>query len=235
MPQPIVEIPCISLKPAKPLKISLPFGGFELRSITNIADGPPTDCSLAHSLLLQITPMLGSMACLLKVLKVVSALKATAESGFIKAGDLITAIGDMADCLKIVLGPIPICTMVKDILLLIIAYLSCVIQAADSILHAQIGIDLNAAQGNPVLLASMKCAQENTQTALSGVTDAMVGLQPIIEMVNMALSIVDQDPIALPPLAMATPTAASLLEEDPLKPARDIIETLKTIAQALPC
>lgn len=231
---PLVEIPCIEVKPSEELKISLPFGG-ELRSLTNIADGPPTDCALVHSLMLQVTPMLASMACLLKMLKVISALKATAESGFLKAGELITAIDDMAGCLGIVLGPIPICTMVKDILKMIIAYLNCLIDAVESVLNFQVGIDLNAAQGNPVLLSSLECAQNNAQTALQGVMGATTGLQPLFELINMALSIVGQDPIAIPALSASTPSPGELLGEDPLKPVKDIVQALQTAADALPC
>lgn len=234
MPKPIVDIPCISLQSSKPLTVRLPFGG-ELRSLTNIADGPPTDCALAHSLMLQVAPMLGSMACMLNILKVIAALKNFVSSTPPNPKDLIDAIEKLSDCLGIVLGPIPICKMVKDILLLIIAYLSCMIQALDSLLQFQLSVDLNAAQGNPVLLASLECAQNNAQVTMQSLTEAMAGIQPIIDMANTALEIVGQEKISLPPMTASTPTAASMIGQDPLKPARDVVQTLRTVANALPC
>ncbi len=234
MQQPLFDVPCIPIKKSVPLTIRLPIGA-ELRTLTNIADGPPTDCALAQSLMLQITPVLASMACLLKMLKVISALKTTAESGFLKAGDLISAIEGMTDCLGIVLAPIPICKMVKDILLLVISYLNCMIEAVDSVLEFHAGVDLSAANGNPVLLASLECAQNNAQTSMDALNDAMVGIQPILEMVNMALSIVGVNPISPPPMGAQSPSLKDLAGQDPLKPFKDVVQALQTAAQALPC
>jgi len=231
----MVEIPCIEVPKAEPLSVTLPFGG-KLQSMINIADGPPSDCAVAHSLMLQVTPMMASMTCLLHVLKVISGLKKTVESAFVETGDLIAAIDDMMDCLGIVLGPIPLCSMIKDILMLIIAYLNCMIEAVESILNFQVGIDLNAAQGNPVMLAQLECAQANAQNALEGTMNAMVGLEPIFELINTALSIIGEDPIGVPDLSAETPSLAELADgQDPLEPVKTVVDTLETIASALPC
>lgn len=230
----LVEIPCIEIEKKNQLSISLPFGG-SLSSLTNIADGPPTDCALAHSLMIQIMPMMASMTCLLRVLKVVSALKTTVESGFVKTGDLLSAIGEMTECLGIVLSVPPICAMVKDILLLVISYLNCMIDAVESVLNFSVGIDLNAAQGNPALLASLECAQKNAQTSLESTMNAMAGLQPLIELVNTTLSIIDQDPITLPPMSAETPSLSDLAGQDPLEPVKAVVDALQTAANALPC
>ncbi len=236
MPQPIIELPCIAIDSPQQLKVSLPFGG-ELRALTNIADGPPTNCALAHSLMLQVAPLLGSMTCIMNILKVIAALKNFVSSPPTPSSisDMVKAIDGVADCLGIVLGPIPICKMVKDILLLIVAYLSCLIEALDSILKFQASIDLTAAQGNPLLHDSLICAQDNANATMKSLQDAMVGIGPLIEMVNTTLSIVGQDPIALPPMTATTPSAASLIAADPLKPFRDVVQTLNTVANALPC
>lgn len=230
-----LELPCIELPNAEPLKISLPFGG-ELRSMINLADGPPSDCAVAQSLMIQITPMLASMTCLLNVLKVIDALKKAVSSVPPDFAGLIDAIDGMTDCLGIVLGPIPICAMVKDILLLIIAYLNCMIQAVESILNFSIGIDLNAAQGNPLLLTQLECAQKNGEIAMAGLMNSMGGLEPLFELINTALSIVGEDPIGVPDLSAETPSLADLADgADPLEPVKTIVSTLQTIAEALPC
>lgn len=233
----MVDILCIEVPKAEPLKISLPFGG-QLRSIVNPGMGPPSDCDVVHGLLLQITPMMASMTCLLAVLKVVQAIKdATTATPPLIGGvqGIIDAIDMMTDCLGVLI-PINMCTMIKDILRLIIAYLNCMISALESILNFQIGIDLNAAQGDPVLLAYLECAQENAQRSMEGMMASMQGLEPLFELINTALSIVGEDPIEPPDLAVATPTLAGLAgDQDPLEPIKTIVQVLETIADALPC
>ena len=194
----LVEIPCIEIEKKQQLSVSLPFGG-SLSSLTNIADGPPTDCALAHSLIIQIMPMMASMTCLLPRAQGDLGAENHGESRFIRTGDLLSAIGEMTECLGIVLSVPPICAMVKDILLLVISYLNCMIEAVESVLNFSVGIDLNAAQGNPALLASLECAQKNAQTSLESTMGAMAGLQPLIELVNTTLSIIGQGPISLTP------------------------------------
>ncbi len=230
-----IEIPCVDIKVAEPLTVSLPFGG-KLQSMINAADGPPNDCTVAHSLIIQVMPMMASMTCLLNVLKVISALKDAVSSVPPDFAGLISAIDDMLDCLGIVLGPIPICSMVKDILKLIIAYLNCLIDALQSILDFQVGIDLNSAQGNPVLLFQLECAQKNADATMNGMMSSMQGLAPLFELINTALSIVGQDPIGVPDMSAATPSLSDLADgKDPLEPMKTIVITLETIADALPC
>ena len=230
----LVEIPCIEIEKKQQLSISLPFGG-SLSSLTNIADGPPTDCALAHSLIIQIMPMMASMTCLLRVLKVVSALKGFVSNPVTGTDDLISAIDEMAECLGIVLSVPPICAMVKDILLLVISYLNCMIEAVESVLNFSVGIDLNAAQGNPALLASLECAQKNAQTSLESTMGAMAGLQPLMELVNTTLSIIGEGPITLPPMSAETPSLSDLAGQDPLEPVKAVVDALQTAANALPC
>ena len=60
-----------------------------LQPILDMSKGMPKDCTLVQSIILQITPMLAGMECMLRVLNVIQALKATAESAFtalMKAG-----------------------------------------------------------------------------------------------------------------------------------------------------
>jgi hypothetical protein len=231
--------PCIPFPKGKTLSISLPIG-VELRSLVDISQGPPTDCALAQSLMLQIMPTLGGMACVLKVLKVIAALKNVFKDSppYINPGalpDFATAIADMADCLGIVLGPLPICSMVKDILRVIIAYINCMIEAVESILEFQVGIDLNSAEGNPVLLATLECAQENAATAMGGLMEGMQGIMPLMEMINMVLGIVGVDPIVVE-LSAETPSLASLTEiDEALDSVKQVVQTLESAIEALPC
>ena len=164
-----VEIPCVKFpEVSADLKITLPFG--ELKAYRDFAAGMPTDCNLAFNLLIQISPLLASMACLLKILNVISSLKEFLEAFPnipavpAKAAKVVAAIGDMATCLPPGLF-LSLFVTIKDILELILSFLLCLISQLESILEFQAGIDLNSAEGNPVLLASLKCAQANAQTA----------------------------------------------------------------------
>jgi hypothetical protein len=233
-------LPCVEVPKPEPLTVSLPFGG-ELRSMIDISQGPPTDCALAHSLMLQLTPMLSSMACLFKVLNVIASLK-DFISGPLNpdnAKKVLDSIEGMAGCLDIVLTICPIVNMVKDMLKLILAYINCMIEAVESLLNFQLGIDLNAANGNPVLLESLICAQNNANTSMAGLNDALTGIQPLIELMNMSLSIIGQDPIELPDMSASTPTPAELLAgADPLEPVkavRDALQAALEVLEALPC
>lgn len=236
----MAQIPCPDIPKVEPFTVSLPFGG-QLQSLVNIADGPPTDCALAHSLMLQLTPMLASMHCLFKVLQVVSSLKDFISSPLNpqNAGKVIEAIDGMAGCLDIVLGPCPIVKMVRDILQLILGYINCMIAAVESVLNFQLGIDLNAAQGNPVLLDAMLCAQSNAETSMASLTGAMQGIKPLIDLINMLLEIVGQEPIELPDLSATTPSPAELLAgADPLEPVkkvRDALQIAYDALKAVPC
>jgi hypothetical protein len=220
----------LCLKPSNPKKfaIPLPFGA-QLKPIIDMSKGAPTDCELAHNLILQITPMLAGMECLLRVLKVVKALEATAKSGFTKAGDLLDAIGDMAECF-LMLTPAGIGKLIAAILRMIIHYLECFIEAFMSIYNFQAGIDLASATGNPVLLNSMKCAQQNGQKSMDALMGSMEGVQPLLEIVELFGSIGGLD--------IKTPSLADIAkEEDPLKAIeklRDTLEELAQIADSLP-
>ena len=233
------EVPCIPFPEPKNITIPLPFGA-ELKTLTDLSQGVPTDCALAHSLMLQISPMLAGMTCILRVLKVLSALKDTiiTEPPFFNVftiGDLVSALAELSSCFLLI-DPIQICKMVAAILDTILAYVGCLIESFESIWNFQIGIDLNAAQGNPVLLASLGCAQENSQKALNGVMSSMEGIQPLLDMVNMVLGIVGMEPIAMPPLSAETPSLADLAPDvDPLAEVKAMRDVLLTARNALPC
>ena len=233
-------LPCVEVPKPEPLIVSLPFGG-EFRSMIDPSMGPPSDCTLAHSLMLQLAPMLGSMACLLKILNVIASLKDFISSPLNpqNAGKVLDSIEQMTGCLDIVLGPCPIVAMVRDILKLILAYINCMIEAIESLLNFQLGIDLNAANGNPVLLDTLICAQNNANASMASLNQGMQGIVPLITLVNMCLSIIGQDEIVLPDMSAETPSAADLLAgADPLAPVKDVRDVLQAaleILEKIPC
>jgi hypothetical protein len=210
-------IPCIEIPQTHTFQIRLPFGG-SLQALANFAQGPPTDCSLVHSLMLQVMPALGGMTCFLNVLHVVKAVGAFASSAdpLGSLGDLASAVNKMAGCFN-VFSNIP--SMIGDILRVIIAYLRCFTNAMEHILEFQAGIDLNLAQGNPVMLASLNCARQNADTSLAQLAQALSVIGPLMGMLQPIL--------ALGPVSYTLPSFQDVSE------AKDLDTMLKNLDHTL--
>ena len=206
------KIPCVNLPKVEKLRIRLPFGS-ELQSISDISKGPPSDCTLVQSLMVQLLPALGGMTCFLKVLKVISTLQNISVNTL---PDIASAAAEAADCF-LIFDDIPF--MIADILRLIIAYLKCIIQAIESVLNFQVGIDLNSAQGNPVLLASLNCAQNNAQTSLDQLFEALAAIEPLLTIIQPIAELGNVS-LELPSLAEATN-------------AEDVTQTLQNLSNTL--
>jgi len=221
-------IPCIEIPQTHTFQVRLPFGG-ALQSFANFADGPPTDCALIHSLMLQVMPALGGMTCFLNVLNVVKALKEFASSAnpLGSLGDLVTATEKMLGCLNVFTN-IP--SMVGDILRLIIAYLRCFIHAVESILEFQAQIDLNAAQGNPVMLASLSCAQKNASTSIAQLMQALTVIGPLMDVLKPIIEL-GPVPVSLP--SFQDVSAAKDIDSM-LKSLDSVLNDLQQVADALP-
>jgi hypothetical protein len=224
-------IPCIKLPSGKDLKVSLPLG-VELKSMVDLSKGPPTDCALIHSLMLQLMPALGGMACFLKLITVIQKALDVINSGpsgfFTGLPKLATAVEDfLSSCLP---TPVVYLTAVKDILLLIIAYLECFIESVESVLKFQVGIDLNSASGNPVLLASLSCAQDNNKASMDQMMQATAVIQPILQMIKPFMDMAH--------VSFTMPSLSNLAGAQDLTQALDnlhsTLEQLKQVVEAIP-
>jgi hypothetical protein len=217
---------CMNPTP-KPLSIPLPFG-VELKALLDMSKGPPNDCAMIHSLMIQITPMLAGMECMLRVLKVVMALKgiAAAPPDF---GALLSAIEELAECF-VMLTPAGLGKLIAAILRLIIKFLNCFLEAIESILKFQVGIDLGSAQGNPILLASLNCAQENSKKSMDGMMQAMGGAQPLMDILTTLGGIVGLK-LQLPSISDIAGEPDALVAVENL---RNTLVQLEQIADSLP-
>lgn len=188
---PTNSLPCISLPSLQPMTISLPFGG-QLQSLVDMSKGPPSDCTLIHGLMIQLGPLLAGLSCVLKLLKVITAVTQINPSNpttlLSTIPNVVSAAADFAaNCI-----PLPIkwvCTIV-DILKLLVAYLKCLIASVLSVLEFQAGIDFTAAQGNPVLLASLNCAQNNAAASMGQLKDAITVVESILSLIQPAIDFV---------------------------------------------
>src|ERR1051325_3444868 len=116
--------PCkaIKLPLPKPLKVQLPTGS-SISAIGDISKGIPTDCSMTFSLMLQIAPLLASMECLLKVLKLIKPLIDVVKGLPVPPVKAIQGLGEAAmarvPCLLLP-SPANMIPFIRDLLCLII-------------------------------------------------------------------------------------------------------------------
>jgi hypothetical protein len=214
----------------KKFEIPLPFGG-ALKPLVDMSKGLPSDCELVHSLMIQLTPMLSGMECVLRILKVIMALKEllTSLPDLSKVGDVVKAIEELAECF-IMLTPAGIGKLIAAVLRIIIAYLNCFISAFMSIYTFQLGLDFSSASGNPVLLNSLNCAKNNAQKSMDGLSNTMEGVQPLFDLLTLLGSIGG--------LQLKLPSLSDIAgNEDPLQAIEQLkstLEELQQIADSLP-
>jgi hypothetical protein len=194
-----VEIPKISVP-----TVSLPMG-IELQAIADLSKGPPTNCALLQNLMLQLMPTLAGLTCIFKILGVIAALEKFMQNPLDPSGatGVLTAIGDMGECITSILPATALFEMIKSILLLVIGYLKCFVEAIRSVLDFQVGIDLNGAAGNPALMQSLQCASDNAATTMQQMMMALAPIQPLFKMMEPVIKL-SQLPIKLPSIADIT-------------------------------
>jgi hypothetical protein len=216
------------------LKVTLPFG--ELKAFRDFTQGLPTDCTMTFNLLLQIQPLLASMACLLKILNVIGKLKEFFDAVpsptemASKAVGVVTAITDLGVCLPPGIF-LSLFLTIKEILQIIINFLLCLISQLESILKFQAGIDFGAAEGNPTLTATLQCAQENAQRSAEHLAASIGPIQPLLDMVSMIAGIVGLS-ITLPPLSATFQPGADMAEG--VTKLKESVEMLKQVVDSIP-
>src|SRR5512133_588189 len=126
----MADIPCASLPELSgDLRVSLPMG-ISLQGFADFSQGAPSDCTAMFNLLGQLSPALGSLSPLLKILKVLGALL-----GFMqaipslnpidigkKAAEVIEALGGLATLIAAV-TPVQVGITVAGTLNLVINFL----------------------------------------------------------------------------------------------------------------
>jgi hypothetical protein len=190
--------PCVPLPKVPNIpKIKLPLGG-ELSAFADFSVATPSDCTLTFSLLVQLAPLLASISCLIKVLGVIGALKDFASNPLTKGPDLIAAIEKAADCILAASPPyISIVASIKGILELILNFIGCIVDQLDSLAKFRATIDIESAKGNPILEASLKCAQENAETSSAALMQSIEPVKPLIDSVNILMGIAGLPEITL--------------------------------------
>lgn len=226
---------CSIFKPGTPIEIPVPFVGASIKSITDPSKGPPSDCAIVHSLMLQLMPMFAGFACVLKILNVFTALKKVFKSGppFIDVGavfganGLIDSIAKLSDCIPLA-NPAPWLKMIKAILQMILSYIGCLIQGFESIRNFKLGVDLNAEGGTPLLLNTLDCAKGNGDTSLAALMDAMGPIMPLLSVISPITSLFGVD------LSSLSLSGGGGGGGDPLQPVIDFHDQLAQIVDSIP-
>ena len=231
----------ISLPKPAPMKLTLPTGG-EFHAFADISKGIPTDCSMSFSLILQIAPFLASIECLVKVLAllkplidIIKGLTQVPPSPPVQAvSDFIDAAAKLLPCFGILIGA-NLFPFIKDLLMLIISILNCLLGQLKTILALMSGLSLqiNAAQaaGNDELVKALQCAQENAQTSADHMNNSMGPISNVLNLVQPLLEIAGIDAITLPGLGSAQDTAAL---QNTVNTLQDVVSMLQDIVSKLP-
>lgn len=202
---------CLDLSLPKPQKltVSLPSGA-ALTSLSNIGQNIPNDCSLTFSLMLQIMPMMASMECVLKILKLLKPLSdaVTSPPPTPKLiGDIVKAVADLAPCF-LMLTPAGMIPFVRDILCLILKVLNCLIGQLKTMgnLLGGLAITLEGARAsnNDELAATIECAQQNAITAMGHLMEGLGPVQTIMDLASPFMSIAGVAEIKLPAIGSAS-------------------------------
>jgi hypothetical protein len=190
----------------KPLKVSLPTGG-TISAFADISKGIPTDCAMTFSLMLQIAPILASMECLIKVLKLLKPLIDVVQGLPLPSPkvieDFVKAAADLVPCL-LVPTPASIIPFVRDLLCLIIRALKCFLGQMKTILAVMGGLSLQLASaqalGNTALVNSIQCAQQNAQAQAAHLSNSIEPLGVLLDLAGTFMGIAGVKPIKLPSL-----------------------------------
>jgi hypothetical protein len=185
------EIPCVELKPLGDIPDIKLLGGVDLKAFVDIAAGPATDCKLTFNLMIQLAPLLASMACLFKILNVISKIEefATATTKIPDLSKVLEAVPNLVKAIDELKGCIPVFAvpqlfiMLKMILELVLRFLSCFLSQLNSILEFRASLDFDGAEGNPVLTEALTCAGK---TADAAQVNLLKALEPLVPVMNIA-------------------------------------------------
>lgn len=198
----------LSLPKPKKLKVTLPSGA-ALTSLANIGQNVPNDCSLTFSLMMQVMPMMASMECVLKILKLLKPLSEAVTSPpptpkLIK--DIAQAVEELAPCL-LMLTPAGMIPFVRDVLCLILKVLNCLIGQLKTIGNLLGGLAITLkdarASNNTELAATVECAQQNAMTAMGHLMQGLGPIEAIMELAAPFMSIAGVAEIKLPAIGSA--------------------------------
>jgi hypothetical protein len=231
----------LKLPNAGGLSIQLPTGG-SLKAFADISKAIPTDCSMTFSLMLQIAPLLASMECLIKILKLIKPLIDVVGSlgpppDPIKLPKAIVEFGKAAEAiLPCLLIPTPAAMIpfVKDLLCLILKVLKCFLGQMKSLLKIMGGLSLQLSvaqrDGNDELVSTLQCAQANAQTQAGQIMNSLGPVGVLLDLAGPVFGIAGIQPIKLPALGSASDLAGL---NSVVQSIQSVVATIQIVVDAL--
>lgn len=214
---------CDDLRVPQPQKLSLclPFGG-AFQSIADVSKGIPDDCEVTFSILLQLQPLMGSLGCFIKLLKLIQPLvdiitgltKVPPDLGKVAGAvpAFAEAAADIASCFLAFQTSIP--KFVRDLLHMIAKLLKCIAGTIKSIAEMMSGLEISIqsaqASGNKALMDQLNCAKDNAKAQADAALGSMDMIAAVLAVAEPLLAIAGITP-TLPTIGSAQDAAA--LEE----------------------
>jgi hypothetical protein len=220
----------------KPLKITLPTGG-TIKAIADLSKGIPSDCAMTFSLMVQLAPMLASMECLIKILKLLKPLVDVVTNlpmPPVKAvQEFAKAAVDLAPCFLIP-TPANIIPFIRDVLCLILRVLNCLLGQLKTLVALMRGIQLQLdaarSEGNFELEEALKCAQANAEASGQHMTKAIEPIGVILDLVGPLMGLAGVEPIQLPSLGSQSDLNSLM---DVIKTLQGVVGTLEVVVEGL--
>ncbi|NHZ89632.1 hypothetical protein F2P45_11495 [Massilia sp. CCM 8733] len=198
----------LSLPKPKKLTVTLPSGA-AFSSLSNLGQNIPNDCSLTFSLMMQVMPMMASMECVLKILKLLKPLSEAVTSPPPTpklVADIGKAVADLAPCF-LMLTPAGMIPFVRDVLCLILKVLSCLVAQLKNMGKVLGGLAITLkdarARGDDDLAATVECAQQNTITSMGHLMQGLGPVEAIMDLAAPFMSIAGVAEIKLPAIGSA--------------------------------
>jgi len=225
------------------LGLRLP-NGASIQAVRDLTNGIPSDCSLATNLLIQLQPFLASIECLLKVLgllqpliDIIKGLTDTPPDLGKVAGAVpkfVEAAEKLLPCFGMLIPGISIFNFIKDLLLLIIKLIKCMLGTLKTVLGVMqgIGLRLEAAEaaGNTQLKALLECAQEN---AVNTAAHAQASLGPVTNLMPLITGFLELAGVSFELPELGDPSDADALAET-IQKLEDTVTVLEQIIETLP-
>lgn len=217
----------VKLPMPKPLEVHLPTGG-ALKSFTDVSRGVPTDCQLNVNMLVQIAPLLAALDCPIKILKTIKGLMdvLTGLPNVTKIPAFVDQVAeDLGPCF-LALTPAGMLPFVKDLLRLVRSVLNCLLGQLRTLHDLMEGLALRfgEAEGNPDLLETIQCAQDNAAAQSKALTSSIDPIAGVIALIQPFAQIAQVE------LDLSLEVAPSAEGADAMEP---LIDTLQTAVDAL--
>lgn len=231
--------PCEALRlpMPEPLKITLPTGG-SIQALADLSKGVPSDCALSFSLMLQVSPFLAAIDCPLKMLKllkplvdIIDSLSKLQPPSPELIGDFTKAAADLAPCF-LAATPVPWIPFICDLLKLIRAVLSCLVESMETLvaLFGGLSLQVAAAADNPDLLAQLQCAQDNANASAQSMMQAIEPISAVLSLASPIFAMVGVEAITLAPPGGAD--AAAQLQPT-IQTLKDVLAAIDAVVETL--